>query len=325
MVNKCLICGSKKITVWETEMYDDRYGYPGYFSILKCGDCGYLRLDPIIPKDEIPELYEKYYPLSLTTKEDLLKQIKKKTPVILKWLYGVNNVAHEYVTPRTKVLDVGSASGISLLEIEKIGAEAYGVEPDFNGKKLGDELGLRVSCGEVYDKPFENVVFDTITASQVIEHVEEPDLFLEEINSRLKRYGQVILSFPNSGSIFRMIFGKKWINWHIPYHINHFNRTNFNRLANKCGFKIIKSSTITPNLWTIIQLRALMDDVKMGSKSATWSTSKNVGKMDNKNFLRNRLFLTISRILFYLLIPVNRLIDRLGYGDSLLVFLEKDG
>jgi len=38
---------------------------------------------------------------------------------------------------------------------------------------------------------------------------------------------------PHSGSLNRLVSGRKWINWHIPYHLHHYNKGSFVRIANK--------------------------------------------------------------------------------------------
>ncbi|MGO8126718.1 class I SAM-dependent methyltransferase, partial [Rhizobium ruizarguesonis] len=63
-----------------------------------------------------------------------------------------------------------------------------------------------------------------IVLNQVIEHVPDPLAILAALRDRLNRGGRVVLAFPNTVSFHRKLWKERWINWHIPYHQNHFNR-----------------------------------------------------------------------------------------------------
>lgn len=58
--------------------------------------------------------------------------------------------------------------------------------------------------------PFKNSTFDLIILQDVIEHVYEIDLLLEEINRVLKVQGKIFLSTPNKYSIINLISDPHW-------------------------------------------------------------------------------------------------------------------
>lgn len=294
------------------KMYDDRYGSSGYFSIYKCPSCGFGRTSPALGKNEIEKLYSRYYPIRKISAGEVRKRVE--LPLKLKsWINGTNNIAHYYVRKNSDVLDVGSGSGVSLLEINKLGANAYGVEPDPNSQRLAKDLGLKVSKGFLSDNPFKGRLFDFVTASQVIEHEPEPLKFLKLAKKRLKPGGKVILSCPNIKSFYCNLFGRSWLNWHMPYHINHFSKESIMILAKKASLKVTKIKSITPNLWTDIQFKTIEVISNYGKPSAVWA-----GKEHMLPLLR-----FLNKALSVVMLPVNRLIDLFGTGDSLLVFLEK--
>ena len=93
-------------------------------------------------------------------------------------------------------------------------------------------------------------------------------------------------------------------------------------MVKECGFKIINKKTITPNIWTVMQIRALFKSEKIGKKSKLWNKSylnKKGGKEKIKilKYFKNILKL----ILNFLITFINRTIDILGKGDSLIFFL----
>ena len=92
--------------------------------------------------------------------------------------------------------------------------------------------------------------------NQVIEHFPDPDLALHNLRGRLAPNGRMILVFPNTASFWRCLSGDRWINWHVPYHLHHFTFDSFRRMAQNSGFRVVRLRTITPNVWTLLQLRA---------------------------------------------------------------------
>lgn len=322
MNKKCILCGGKTTLLYK-DLFDDRYSAPGLYDIYKCPKCGFGRTNPELKNKEIGKFYKKYYPLSRFTSKQVEDGAKIPSNP-LSWLSGTDNTSHWHIQRGNDVLDIGSGSGVSLLEIQMLGANAFGVEPDPNAQILAKKLQLKVYKGFITDNPFPGKKFDFITASQVIEHEPDPEKFLNAAKNKLKNTGQIILSFPNVNALYRKVFRKAWIHWHVPYHINHFSQDAISILAKKTGLKIIKMRTVTPNLWTVLQIRSLFTRPIHDKPSLVWGASQigKAGKLSNNNFL--------STILTYLIhlspiviAPANRLLDLFGQGESLLVFLEK--
>lgn len=317
-MKKCIICGSSRFS-YIKNLFDDRYGAEGKHIIEFCDNCGFGKTIPGLTDSSIASFYSNHYPLKNINVNDVIKSVDKSS-IFKKWVKGTNNVAHQYIRSGVKVLDIGSASGVSLLEIQNLGSEAYGVEPDINAKKIAEKLKLNIYSGLITEKPFPGKKFDYITGSQVIEHTTNPLKFIEAINKKLKKDGILILSFPNANSVYRYIFGKKWINWHIPYHLNHFTKKSVIKLSKKTGFKIIKIKTVTPNLWTGIQFASIFTKLIYKEPSVLFN---DINKDSKQNKINKYILNTIVRGISFGITPINRLIDLLGFGDSFIVILSK--
>ncbi|MBI4032680.1 class I SAM-dependent methyltransferase [Candidatus Berkelbacteria bacterium] len=317
----CQICGGLTRPLMY-DLFDDRYGAPGRHTVYRCDACGFGRTLPGLAPDEIGVFYAKHYPLSAATADSVRASVVVE-PRWKTWLAGTDNIAHQYTQAGERVLDIGSASGVSLLEIQARGGEAYGVEPDPTAAKLARSLKLRVHTGFITDNPFPTTRFDLITASQVIEHEPDPQAFLAALGQRLAPGGQVILAFPNGNALYRRLFGRRWLHWHIPYHYNFFTRRSFSQLAATSGFTVVKLRTITPNLWTIIQLRMLAEQPREGMMGSVWAAQHAGGIGTGQPSLVVRVARQIAlRAASALITVVNRLIDGLGMGESFLVVLE---
>lgn len=322
-MNSCIICHATTSPVYNN-LFDDRYGAFGKHTIYRCRGCGFGRTIPGLAKDEISRFYSKYYPLLSVDPTVLKKAIHIPSRVIL-WLKGNDNTTHFHIKPFSTVLDIGSGTGLSLLEIGKIGGRAYGVEPDPNAQRIAKKLHLTVFQGFVTDDPFPKFKFDYITASQVLEHDPTPSSFLIAAKNKLKKNGQIILGFPNMDALYRKIFGRRWLHWHVPFHLNFFTQKSLALLAKSAGLKIVKIRTITPNLWTILQLRMLFSETREGKPNPIWIPDKTKSK---GNKALNNLLMNIYMILLPVgnigIMIINRIVDLLGLGESFLVYLEKD-
>lgn len=286
---------------------------------------------PALAEEELGGLYSTYYPRKHVKTTDLLasaSEVAGPWARLKRWWGGTSNQGQYTVSTGQVMLDVGCGSGLSLLEAQALGAQAYGIEADPNVGRIADELKLRVHIGSLHDRPFQDVSFDLIVLNQVIEHIPDPGKALEALKERLKPMGRLVLVFPNRSSFWQRIAGPKWINWHIPYHLHHFNAKGFRAFAQRHGYRVIRQKTITPNIWTILQLRALRQSPVPGVPSAMWEV-KPVAEVapcspvsppasSSGRLIRKLVWQTA----FSNLALFNRLVDILGQGDSILVELQ---
>lgn len=310
---KCKICG-KKTKIWYKKLFDDRHGYPGYSDVIRCTICGFGQTKPQISKRVIKKLYKDYYPRQKIDLSKIKPDNYKAPPKFKLWRKGLLNGCHFLVRPGSKVLDVGSGLGFSLFYLTNMSCKAYGIDPDENAEKLAKKINLNFHHGFIEDNPFDNIKFDYVISNQTIEHTNNPIVFLKLCKERLKTDGKIILSFPNTGSLTRRLLGKNWLHWHIPYHLNHFNKKSLGVLAEKVNLKIEKIETVTPNMWTNIQIKRLTNKPKMGKRDYFWDGEQNTEKKVNKSL--KRIFVLMEE---YNLL--NRLIDSTGLGESFVVTL----
>jgi len=323
---KCTICGSSSISNLR-EVYDDRFGNPNLYYVSRCKDCGHLFTTPTLKEEDLPSLYSQYYSRELVTPQNILDQaqaVLRPFSRLRRWWSGVNNQGQYLAKKGMKVLDIGCGSGASLLEAQFLGAQAFGIEADPNVMGIAKKLDLKVYCGSIKTHPYLNKKFDLVILNQVIEHIPDPSEMLRLINPYLAEKAKIILVFPNKKSLWSRLTKEKWIHWHIPYHLHHFDRDSFALLAKNCGYRVIRLKTITPNLWTILQLRACKAVIKRGEKNPIWI----VAEKNIRSSKKSHLILAVSKkvtlsLLLFSVAFINRSVDAMGLGDSLMVELEK--
>lgn len=320
----CPICG-KCDSIPLREVYDDRYGQPDRFTLVVCRCCGHCMTTPRLRESELGALYGTYYTRKYANPEAIRREAQravKRFARLRRWWMGTDNQGQYCVRSHESMLDIGCGSGLSLLEAKALGARACGVEADPNVRRLADDLGLQIYIGSMCDDAFPGQQFDLITLNQVIEHVPNPDDLLTRLRNRVRLGGRVVLVFPNARSIWCRLFGVRWINWHVPYHLHHFTRKGFEQLVQRCGYEVQGARSVTPNLWTLQQIRALNHDTTRGVPSPLWRVipapdpgTGETTSADSMNWVRRVVYLA-------LMVPigvVNRVVDALGWGDSLMV------
>ncbi len=327
----CPVCeGSDSVVL--REACDDRYGQPDLFALVVCKQCGHCMTAPRLQESDFGTLYGTYYPRKHAVAADIRREASRavmRFARVKRWWMGADNQGQYSVRRGESMLDIGCGSGLSLMEAQALGAQACGVEADPNVRRLAGELGLRIHIGSLMDDPFPGQRFDLVTLNQVIEHVPSPEQLLLHLHGRLRAGGRVVLVFPNVRSIWCRLFGSRWINWHIPYHLHHFSRPGFVQLAERCGYRVRSVRSITPNLWTVLQFRTLTHVARQGVPSPLWQVplpASDGGDAGAPMPARRLSLRRWARRAVYAasLVPVgvvNRIVDILGRGDSLMVEL----
>lgn len=321
----CPVCQGDSFLA-AVEMFDDRYGEPNRYQLASCTSCGHVATAPRLSESDLPNLYGTYYPRKSIGVADVAQEALKVSRAfagLVRWWNGTGNQGQYRVRAGETLLDVGCGSGTSLLEAKALGATAYGVEADPNVKPIAEALGLDIHFGRLEDKPFSDQSFDLVVMNQVIEHLPAPDQALRMLNERMKPNGRMVLVFPNIGSLWRRIAGNRWINWHIPYHLHHFDRQSFERMVQQCGLEVASSRTITPNVWTLLQLRASYDQPVLGKPSSIWAVADRSGVESTRGRKVNPLRTALRVGVLSIFAVVNRVVDALGHGDSLVVELRR--
>jgi 2-polyprenyl-3-methyl-5-hydroxy-6-metoxy-1,4-benzoquinol methylase len=309
----CEICFSenfKKVL----DLYDDRYGYPGKFDLYECLHCGHKFLDNNFTSEQLGDLYSNYYPRSSFSIENY-QPLKFKNN-FLSWFNGERRSAFTYIPKGVKVLDVGCGFGQSLKYHQDRGCDAYGVEADSNIQKVIDEFGFNIKVGLFNQDDYKKNFFEYITMDQVLEHTVDPIKTLQGASKILKPNGRIIISIPNSNGWGAKVFGRKWINWHTPYHLQHFSKRSIKIAAKKSGLEVESLKTITSSEWLHYQWLHIASFPKLGEPSFFWSPSQ-----DSRIGIKIVFFVIHKLKINHF---ITRFFDACNVGDSYIIFLKKN-
>lgn len=313
---RCPICEHSHLQVIR-QSYDDRYGYPGLFSLKKCQRCGHIFLSCNLTSRQLTELYTNYYPRKSFDVEKYKPHIEKKG--FAAWFNGLYASAFRWVPKNVRVLDVGCGFGESLGYHTSRGCDVYGVEADENIRRVMEKYGFNVHVGLFDDKVYDENFFDYVTLDQVIEHVADPLSTLQGVTRILKPGGRAILSTPNVRGWGARIFGQYWIHWHTPYHLQFFTRQSMQLAAQKAGLVLLEVKTVTNSEWLLYQWIHLLTYPKPGKSSWFWSPNKSDAVFYEK--LLVKLIVILHK--FKVNHCITRFFDGLSIGDNFVYVLKK--
>lgn len=128
------------------------------------------------------------------------------------------------------VLDVGCGTGFLKRYLSTNRVDQY------IGLDVEGNVDIKASA---YHIPFKDNRFDTVVASEVLEHLENPISVLRELLRVSDK--RVIITIPNpwnANQIFSLIFRRH--NLKEPNHVNLFGDNEIENLCNRCGSKLLR-------------------------------------------------------------------------------------
>lgn len=256
MVKNCLSCKENLVDVL-ADVYDTRFGIRTPYVIARCTRCGLEQTTPLPNQDELNHLYETYYNFG-GEKNTHYTQLRAK--FINSFLYRVwlaidGDISFHRKSGTGKLLDVGCNEGRGLEFYRSHGFSAEGLELNSKAAEVARGKGFTV-YGSTLEGFATNNKYDVIVFSNVLEHSLNPGEMLTHIYQLLNSKGQVWISCPNSQSWLRSVFGRYWINWHVPFHVVHFSPRTLREMLRKAGFEIVSLRQETPALWVAHSLIA---------------------------------------------------------------------
>ncbi|MFC2138999.1 class I SAM-dependent methyltransferase [Bacteroidota bacterium] len=152
------------------------------------------------------------------------------------------------------ILDVGCGEGFILNYLNSIKkitkASAIDVDPDEIKDAKQNLPFCNVMEASAYELPFKDNEFDLVICSEVLEHLEEPEKAIQEINRVANKY--ILLSVPNE-PIWRILNMARFKYWNklgnTPGHINNWSSRQFVKIVSKY-FKINLIKKPLP--WTVL-------------------------------------------------------------------------
>jgi 2-polyprenyl-3-methyl-5-hydroxy-6-metoxy-1,4-benzoquinol methylase len=165
-------------------------------------------------------------------------------------------------TRNSCILDLGCGNGYLVNYLISQGFNAYGTDASEEGiiiaqKAHKDRFFIQdLSTGKLPPE-LQDLTFDTIISTEVIEHLYDPEGFIEFCKKALNNKGEIIISTPYHGYFKNLVIGifNKWDLHFSPLwhggHIKFWSRQTLSKLLSQAGFTVItfKGCGRTPYFW----------------------------------------------------------------------------
>ena len=229
----------------------------GSFDVVKCLDCGLLRVDP---RFETPELKIVYSGDKVTggnwwglpevlygrrCPNDTSPPDPAKAMQMVKAFSYNADVVEQFCQAdgALRVLDIGCGKGFFLKVMSDRGHQVTGV--DLSPERIQfarDVYGLQ----DVHNLDFSQLVdhlcpgsFDAITLWDVIEHVEEPLTLVQCIKPFLKPDGYLFIHTMTLDSLTYKVFRGRWYYVFPAQHLFYFSNDTMRQLFERAGYAYI--------------------------------------------------------------------------------------
>lgn len=130
---------------------------------------------------------------------------------------------------RSRILDYGCGPGDMLLECQRQGLDAYGVDISARSVAIARERGMNVIKADWKSLPYEQNSFDVIFMQSVLEHIDKPIEAVWELKKYIKKGGWLFISAPTPCSNF----------WDDPTHIRPYTPESFRIIGEICELDVL--------------------------------------------------------------------------------------
>lgn len=140
---------------------------------------------------------------------------------------------------QARILDVGCGDGSWLAFMHSRGYQNLeGTEISSSCGKALDGIGVEFHCGDLLDIDLVEQHYDLIRLEHVLEHISEPQSYLQRIAGLLNEKGVLVITIPTVDSPCFRIVGRGWAPLELPHHLNMFSLKSLLETIDRAGLVV---------------------------------------------------------------------------------------
>lgn len=247
----CNLCGSDR-----RESFCPENG----LGLVKCQECGLVYVSPRPDPNELYALYgETYFHNDESGTVGYMNYVKDE-PNIRKTFAGRLKRLARFIQPG-KMLDVGCAAGFFLDEAAKAGWQVQGMDvSSFAVEYTKNRFGYDARLGSLTDQDYPAGAYDLVTMWDVIEHVPDPKMYIEQAAKLLRPGGVIALATPDVDSLPARLTGPRWVGYKLSEeHVYYFSTQTLSRMLEEAGFEVVDAR----HVGKYVTLRLFLDRLGM--------------------------------------------------------------
>lgn len=240
-IKTCVACLSKDVQMYIT--LEDHSISKEKFNIAQCNQCGFKFTQDPPAEDDCGRYYQSdNYVSHSDTSEGLINKIYHIVRnVMLSRKFGLIRSLKSKKT----LLDVGSGTGYFPHYMKVKGYEVTGIEVDDKARNYSiTKFGLEVYTPDDFKSGKIKGTFGFITLWHVLEHLYEPDEYLQLFSKHLEEGGHLIIAVPNHDSYDAKVYKAYWAAYDVPRHLWHFHPKSLQILAARNGFEVLAKKSM---------------------------------------------------------------------------------
>lgn len=293
---RCIVCNSPELATLSN--YEKH-------NMVKCAKCGMVFMKLIPTLEELNNHYKNYSydrevyvsPVTIKRYNELLDEFEK---------YKLTG----------NMLDVGCGVGLFLNVAKQRGWNVYGTEYSDKAVEICTAKGIEMKKGKLNAKAFD-IPFDIITSFEVIEHINNPNEELDNINALLRKGGLFYCTTPNFNALARFYVKADYNVISYPEHLSYYTPSTIKYLGKKHGLKALRVATTGISITRIINSKPSPKTVSTEQKTASPNVGSETADEKLRQTFENNKLASIAKSM------ANWLFTVTGTGSALKAYFVK--
>lgn len=228
---KCLICGTTSLKFVDyIEDFDSSYGQ---FKLVQCSTCKMYYTSPYPSPETLPLLYQDRTTRNFDGHNARLFEYLKDTLA----LQLIKKISRILVSSTPSIADFGCGNGRftrcfqkALPQANVTGVDFANSPPPATREGQTDDARMSFIYQSTHDFYADHKTYDLIFMRHVLEHVADPQTFLDRLVNKLNPSGFIYLEVPNIHNGLRPLFHHYLPSYFPPYHLLHYTPENLSYL-----------------------------------------------------------------------------------------------
>lgn len=251
------------------------------FALDRCAICGLVITQPQPAEALIGRYYETDdYISHAVSARSLLDRVYHRVRL---YMAGKKHALIRRYTTGKRLTDIGAGNGFFAAFMQSKGYAVSGFEPSANARTAALNAH-HIELNEM-QKLFqqESASADAVTLWHVLEHVHDPETYLQSIHRILAPDGVLFLAMPNYRALDAWFYGTHWAAWDVPRHLWHFHTASVRKLFQRTGFELIRRRGMPFDAFYV----SLLSEKYRGSSTMGVSRGFVIGLLSNIRALIN--------------------------------------
>jgi 2-polyprenyl-3-methyl-5-hydroxy-6-metoxy-1,4-benzoquinol methylase len=307
---RCCVCDNHA-----PEKFNLKYRFPA-FDVVECNECSFLFIPPYYRKKIV---YTQYKDASVT------EAVRSGN----NWVkIQRHKLRFRFISKFKKsgtLFDLGAGWGHFMLAAKELGYEVSGIEiSEQPYLYCVNDLKLPVRHVDFFTMD-EAEKFEIVTMWDVLEHIDNADVFLQKCSRITKAGGYLFLQVPQIDSY---IARREKDNWKMMGldHVNYFSKKTIRQILQKNGYELLEiKSSFEIKLFIMYTLLPLWKKLRSGKKQTLREASSQISAGQRQQYFNKftsrpkwqlSLFVKVHNVLYNSL-------SALGIGEEMMVAARK--